>query len=104
MNLYLHLKWLFLECFQNDLLTEAEQSVILLTRENCCTVNINYRHYMYSIKVEKPSEPVSIFEICFLYFISFDMQSFFFLKILNMNQTEVAPNIKVFLHNFPCAK
>ena len=41
------------------------------------------------------SEPVDTFKICFWYFISFNMKSFF-LKIFKMNQTEVAPNMEVF--------
>ena len=50
---------------------------------------------MYSMKVEKPSEPAGTFQICLRYFISFDMKSFS-LKIFKINQTEVASNIKVF--------
>ena len=34
----------FLECFQTDLLPQAEQSVVLLARERCRTVNISSRH------------------------------------------------------------
>ena len=58
---------------------------------------------MYSIKAEKLSEPASTFQICFCYFISFSMKSFS-LKIFKMNQMEVAPNMKVLLHNVPCTK
>ena len=66
----------FIECFQADLLPQAEESVILLTRERCRTVNISSKHHMYSIKVEKQSEPASTFQICFWYFISFKIKSF----------------------------
>ena len=55
----------FFECSQADLLPQAEQSVILLTKERCHTGNINSRHDMYSIKVDKPSEPAATFQICF---------------------------------------
>ena len=54
-----------LECFQTDFLPQAEQSVILLARERCRTVNINARHRKYSIKAEKPSEPAITFQIYF---------------------------------------
>ena len=81
----------------------AEQSIILLTRERCRTVIISSRHHTYSIKVEKLSEPAGTFQICFWYFISFNMKSFF-LKIFKMNQTEVVLNMKVFLHNVPSTK
>ena len=95
----------FLECFQTDLLPQAEQSVILLARERCRTANISSRHHTYSVKVEKLSEPAVTFKICFWYFgISFRQESFNFLKIFKMNQTEVALNMKVFLYNFPCTK
>ena len=55
--------------------------------------NISSRHHTYSIKVRKSSEPAGTFQICFWYFISFNMKSFF-LKIFKTNQTEVASNSK----------
>ena len=72
-------------------LSQAEQNVILLTRERCHTVNISSGHLTYSIKVKKPSAPADTFQICFWYFISFSMKSLF-----KTNQTEVASNMKVF--------
>ena len=60
MNLYLHLKWLFRK-LSNSFLKQEEQSVVVLTRERCRTANISSRHYMYSIKVEKPNEPAGAF-------------------------------------------
>ena len=88
-------KMAFLECFETDFLPQAEESVILLTRERCRTVNISSRQRMYSIKVEKLSEPAGTFQICFWYFISFNIKSFF-QKNIQINQTEVAPGMKVF--------
>ena len=56
MNIYLHLKWLSRMLSDRSFTTQAEQSVILLTRERCLTVIISSRHHTYSIKVEKQSE------------------------------------------------
>ena len=95
MNLYLHLKWAFLECCQTDFLPQPKQSVTLLTRGRCRTVNISSGHHTYSIKVEKPSEPSGTFQICFWYFISFTMKNFS-PEIFKTRQTEVAPNMKLF--------
>ena len=53
---YLHLKWLFKNTFK-PFLPQVEQSVILLTRERCYTVNISSRHRKYSINGDKPSNP-----------------------------------------------
>ena len=50
MNLYLHLKWIFVECFQLPFLQQAKQSVILLTRQRCGT------HYYVSV-ISKPDHP-----------------------------------------------
>ena len=65
----------FLKCFQTVFLPQAEQSVILHTRERCHTVNISSRHLTYNIKGEKPSEAEGTFQICFWYFISFNIKS-----------------------------
>ena len=73
----------------------------MLTKERCCTVNISSGHHRYSIKVEKPSEPASTFQISFWYFISFNMKRLF-MKFFKMSQMEVALNIEVFLHNTHC--
>ena len=78
---------------------QAEQRVIVLTSEQCHTVNISCRHDTYSIKVEKSSELTGTFQICFWHFISFSEEVF--IKIFEMSQTEVALNMKVFLHNVP---
>ena len=58
-------------------------------------LSISSRHRTYSIKVEKLSEPAGTFQVCFWYFISFNMKRFF-LKIFKTDQIEVAPNMKVF--------
>ena len=63
-----------LECFQTDFLPQAKRSVILVTKE-----------WTYSIKVEKSSELVGTFQICFWYFISFNIKSFF-LKVFKTKQ------------------
>ena len=39
----------------------------------------------YSIKVEMPNEPAGTCQICFLYFISFNMMSFFLENIQNQS-------------------
>ena len=54
-------------------------------------LSISSRHCGYSVKAEKPSQPVGTIQICFWYFFSFNMKSFFL-----TDQTEVAPNMKVF--------
>ena len=54
-------------------------------------LSISSRHRTYSIKVEKPNEPAVTVQICFWYFISFNMKSLF-----KTDQTEVATNKKVF--------
>ena len=102
MNLYLHLKWL-LECFQTDLLPQAEQSVILFTRERCRILNIslNLGIIRTVLRLRTRVNLAGTFQICFWYFISFNMKCFF-LKMFQMIQTQVAPNIKIFLHNVPC--
>ena len=91
-------KTTFLECFRTNFLPHVEQSVILLTRERCRIVNINSRHHTYSFKAEDTGEPAGTFQICFWYFISFNMKSFS-AKIFRMSQKEVALNMQVFLHN-----
>ena len=64
MNQYLHLRWLFRMLSHRFLfLPQAEQSVTLLTRERCHTVNISSGHLTYSIKVKKLSEPAGTFQI-----------------------------------------
>ena len=64
---YLHLKWL-LECFQTDVLPQAKQSVILLTKERSHTFNISFRHHTYSIKIEKLSEPAGNFKFALVFY------------------------------------
>ena len=58
MNLYLHSRWVFQ----------------VLTSERCGTVSTSFRYHEYSIRIKKPSEPVSAFQICFSVFISFNVQ------------------------------
>ena len=58
-------------------------------------LSISSGHRRYSIKVEKPSEPAGTFQICFWYFISFNMKSFFLKKIFKTDQIEVAPIMKI---------
>ena len=67
--------------------------------------NISSGRRTYSIKVEKQSEPAGTFQICFWYFISFNMRSFF-LKIFKTKQVEVAPNItpNKYLHDIDFEK
>ena len=79
----------------NYFLPQAEQSVILLTRERCHAVNIIFGHLTYSIKVKKPSEPAGTFQICLWYFILFNIKRFF-PKIFNIDQTDVTSDMKVF--------
>ena len=94
MNQYLYLQCFF-GMFLNYFLPQAEQSVILLTRERCHAVNIIFGHLTYSIKVKKPSEPAGTFQICFWYFILFNIKRFF-PKIFNIDQTDVTSDMKVF--------
>ena len=70
-----------------------QSRVLFCLQEKSVTLSISvlYRHHLHGIKVEKPSEPAGTFQICFWYFISFNMKSFF-LKIFKMNQIGVAPN------------
>ena len=75
----------FLECFQTYFLPQGKQSTILLTRKRCRKFNISSGDRTYSVKVEKPSEPTGTFQICFWYFISFSMKTFF-LKIFKTKQ------------------
>ena len=58
-------KMAFLECFQTDVLPQAQQSVTLLTRERYRIVKISSRHHTYSFKVEKPSELACTFQVHF---------------------------------------
>ena len=100
-NLYLHVKWLFLECFQTAVLQQAEYSVILLTDKGVRLIvssSSGARHRTYSIKVEKPSEPAGTFEIHLLSVFYFLQREEFFLKIFKNNQMEVASNMKVFIY------
>ena len=67
-------------------------------------MNISSRYHTYSIKFEKSCDLQVHFKFGFGQdSISFNMKSFF-LKIFKINQTEVAPKMKIFLHNVPCTK
>ena len=54
------------------------------------------RDRTYSIKVEKPSEPAGTFQICFRYFISFNMKSFFLKNIQNQSNRGCFKNESIY--------
>ena len=90
-----------LECVQTDLSPQVKQTVtLLITEEEVVARSILVLDIIRTVSRKKLSESAGTFQICFSYFLSFNMKSFS-LKIFKMNQTEFAPNMTVFLHNVP---
>ena len=79
MNLYLHVKWLFLECFQTAVLQQAEYSVILLTK--VCNSLLVLALVLDIVRTvsrlrSRVNLQVHLKYICFRYFISYNVKSF----------------------------
>ena len=72
MNLYLHSKWLFLECFQTVFYHKQSRTLFCL-QEQGVTQSILVLDIARTVSL---SEPAGTFQICFSYFISFNMKSF----------------------------
>ena len=76
-------KMAFLEYFQTDLSPQQNKTLSCLQEKRVTP----------SIRVEKPSEPASTLQICFWYFISFNMMNI--KNILNKTQKSPPPKLQL---------